>query len=142
MFFLHRPYSLKKLAVTSTNEVGFTTDNSYVTGFHQIWDYSSLYYTRDTSYGRFGVRINFAARQGFTAPQYELDFSPVRNRDVSFNLIATYTNQLNLFSDYSYGGQANINLTDALQFTSGAIYANIAPTFFMTYIAGLNDAVG
>ncbi|KTC80833.1 YaiO family outer membrane beta-barrel protein [Legionella cherrii] len=124
------------------NEVGFTTDNSYVTGFHQIWDYSSLYYTRDTSYGRFGGRINFAARQGFTAPQYELDFSPVLNRDVSFNLVATYANQPNLFSDYSYGGQANISLTSSLQFTGGAIYSNIAPTFFMTYIAGLNYAVG
>lgn len=124
------------------NEVGLTTDNSYVTGFHQIWDSTSLYYTRDTNYGRFGGRVNYAARQGLNAPQYELDLSPVINRDLAFNLLATYSNQPELFPDYSYGGQANINLTNSLQFTGGAIYSNISPSFFMTYIAGFNKVVG
>lgn len=120
------------------NEVGISTSNYYVNELHSIWDYSTLYYTRDTDLGPVTGKVNYTSRQGIDAPQFELNFSPRFNRQVYFELATGFANEPALFPKEMYAAEGFFYTTPLTQISAGAKYSNIGHTYFSTYTGSLN----
>ncbi|MDR3503593.1 MAG: YaiO family outer membrane beta-barrel protein [Legionella sp.] len=115
------------------NEIGISSDNAYVSDVHSVWDWSSIYYSRDTIYGVATARVNYASRLHQSTPQYELDFSPRFNRNIYADLSVAFANKPAIFPDIATAGEAYVNIPKFFELSGGAKYAKIAQTFFVTY---------
>lgn len=120
------------------NEVGLSSDNTYVQDLHSVWDYSTLYYNRDGDFGHVAVKLNFASRLQQEARQYELDVSPRVNRDIYFDFSAAYSSNPALFPNFLASGEGYINLYDIVEVSGGSKFAKIASTYLTTYTGSLN----
>ena len=96
----NKPYGL--------NEVGISTFNQYVTnpGFHQVWDFSNIYFSRETSVGPLYTFLNFAERQHHTGFQGLVEFLPVISPYLYFDAYAALGSQPSLFSKYALSLEA------------------------------------
>ena len=124
------------------NEIGFFTDNAYVTDLHSIWDYSTFYYTRDIDSGRIGGRVNYASRRGLDAPQFEFDYAPRLSTNLYLDLAAAISNQPALFPDRMVRGEAYYKLAQAWEVSAGGQYSRVASTYFSTYTSSVNLYTG
>ena len=120
------------------NEIGFFTDNAYVADLHSIWDYSSVYYMRDTSTGRVGGRVNYASRRGYSAPQFELDYFPRLSQNLYLDLAVAASSQPALFPQRMARAEGYFKANSFLELSAGAQYSKINKTYFNTYTASLN----
>ncbi|MFJ1267067.1 YaiO family outer membrane beta-barrel protein [Legionella lytica] len=120
------------------NEIGISTDNAYVSDVHSVWDWSSIYYSRDTIYGVATARVNYASRLNQNAPQYELDFSPRFNRNIYADLSVAFASKPAIFPDVATAGEAYVNIPGFFELSGGAKYAKIAQTFFVTYTSSIS----
>jgi YaiO family outer membrane protein len=120
------------------NEIGISSDNAYVSDVHSVWDWSSIYYSRDTIYGVATARVNYASRLRQSTPQYELDFSPRFNRNIYANLSVAFASKPAIFPDIATSGEAYVNIPKFFELSGGAKYAKIAQTFFVTYTSSIN----
>ncbi|MCE3045104.1 YaiO family outer membrane beta-barrel protein [Legionella sp. 16cNR16C] len=120
------------------NEIGIASDNAYVDDLHSIWDWSTLYYSRDTDWGRLGGRINYASRQSLNANQYEIDISPRFNRNIYADLMAAWSDQPALFPDFTGAAEGYVNIPKFFELSAGAKYAQIASTYLSTYTGSFN----
>ncbi|KTC70205.1 TRP containing protein [Legionella birminghamensis] len=120
------------------NEIGLASDNAYVDDLHSIWDWSTLYYSRDTDWGRIGGRINYASRQHLNANQYEIDISPRFNRNMYADLTAAWSDQPALFPDFIGSAEGYMNIPKFFELSAGAKYAQIANTYLSTYTGSFN----
>ena len=120
------------------NEIGMSTDNAYVSDVHSIWDWSSIYYSRDTAYGVATARLNYAFRLHQGTPQYEFDFSPRFNRNIYADLSIAFAKQPAIFPDFSTYGEAYVNIPQFFELSGGAKYAKIAQTFYASYTGSIN----
>lgn len=124
------------------NEFGISTDNAYVPDLHSVWDYSSLYYSRDTDLGRITGSLNYAQRQGFQAPQFQLDLITRINRFMYVDLLGGYSNQPALFPKFLGSGEAYFSFPNIIGVSAGAKYATLGRTFFSTYTGSLERYLG
>lgn len=124
------------------NEIGFYTENDHVYDLQSTWDYSTLYYSHDTSLGRIAIADNYANRNGTGASQGELDFSPIINKYIYFDLMGAYAQQPLLFPDYVYGGEGHFSIPKFLDLSFGATYSSIVNTYFTRYTTSLSKYVG
>lgn len=120
------------------NEIGISSDNAYVSDVHSVWDWSSIYYSRDTIYGVATGRVNYASRLRQSAAQYELDFSPRFNRNIYADLSVAFADKPSIFPDLSTSGEAYVNIPKFFELSGGAKYAKIAQTFFVTYTSSIS----
>ncbi len=58
------------------NEIGFNTDEAYVSDVQGYWNFSSLHYYHFGDSGTYGARVNYAKRYGTTGEQYQLEAYP------------------------------------------------------------------
>ncbi len=112
------------------NEIGFSTQNDYVSDVSGFWDYSNLYYARDTPIGRVAATVNYANRFGQGATQGELDFSPIITKNIYFEFVGAYAQHPALFPDYLYGGVGHFSIPGAVDLAGGGQYWSISDTFF------------
>lgn len=126
-FFLH-----------GLNEIGVKSDNAYVSDLHSIWDYSSVYYSRDTNYGPVTAQINYASRLQKQAPQYEIKLSPRINRHTYFDVMAAFANEPILFPKKVLGVEGFYDMPTFLNLSLGVKYSDIGPTHFSTYTGSLS----
>jgi YaiO family outer membrane protein len=115
------------------NEVGIWSDNAYVSDVHSIWDYSGVYYSRDTSFGRAIARLNYASRFDEDALQYELGFSPRFNRNIYMDLGMGFSNEPAIFPNKFFIGEGYVNVFNFFELSGGGKYAKIAQTYLATY---------
>ncbi|USQ14786.1 YaiO family outer membrane beta-barrel protein [Legionella lytica] len=120
------------------NEIGISSDNAYVSDLHSVWDWSSIYYSRDTIYGVATAKVNYASRLQQKAPQYELDFSPRFNRNIYADLSVAFASKPAIFPDVATSGEAYVNIPKFFELSGGAKYAKIAQTFFVTYTSSIS----
>jgi YaiO family outer membrane protein len=120
------------------NEIGILTDNAYVADLHSVWDFSSLYYKRDTDLGPITAQLNYASRMHETAPQFAINFLPQINRSIYLDLTAAFANKLELFPRTMVAAEAFIDIPKLLEFSGGVKYSNIDRTYFATYTGSLN----
>lgn len=135
---LKEVYQVTPYYTHGLNEIGVSSDNTYVSDLAERWNYSTLYYSRDTDLGRITTRVNYASRLQNKAPQYELDFSPRFNRYVYFDLSAAYANNPVLFPKYFFQGEGYFTVPGFAEISAGTKYSNIGPTNFSTYTASID----
>ncbi len=87
------------------NEVGIFQNNQDVssTNDNTIWNYTSIYYGRQTFYGKIIARINYAHRFRRSGYQGELEAYPVINKHLYFHIDLAYGTNPSLFPDERYG---------------------------------------
>lgn len=93
----------KYRATEPKNEIGFDQDEAYVSDLKHYWTYSSLHYYRLSGDGKWGGRINYSARYGTHAEQYQLEAYPrlTTNLNGAFTLAYSNTSQ-RLFPTIAY----------------------------------------
>lgn len=116
------------------NEIGIFTINDYVSDLHSIWDYSSIYYRRDTPIGRINLQENFAKRYGVKGYEEELGFSPVFNQYFYIDMLGKYSTEPVLFPTYTLGAEPYVTIPEFLTISGGDLYAHIIKkTYFNRY---------
>lgn len=120
------------------NEIGFYTDNAYVSDLSSVWDYTTVYYARDTDSARIGGRVNYTNRLGMDAPQFQLDYSPRINSNLYFDFSGAVANNPSLFPDRMVRGEGFWKLTNQFEASLGGQYSKISSTYFSTYTGSLN----
>jgi len=107
------------------NEIGIASINEYVSDLRANWDYSTIYYSRETSAGRFFTRVNYAYRFKTGAYQPELEFSPVLNQYLSLELRGNYGTNPVIFPRFTVNGEAYLDIPKVLNISFGELYAFI-----------------
>jgi len=130
----HRLYGL--------NTIGLSTFNQYAADITQIWDYSTLYYARETPVGLVTARLNYAARLGERAPQGQLEFLPVLNPYLYFDLVGAIANKPQLFPQYSFLAEGYWTIPNFLTLSFGGNYNYIiGPTYFTKYTSSISKSL-
>jgi len=107
------------------NEVGVFQQNYYISDVHQIWDYTSAFYARETSLGKLYGRVNYANRLNREAPQFEAEFFPKLNQYVYLDIGGSLANQPFLFPHYMYQGEAFFVLPQIANLSAGGQFNRI-----------------
>jgi YaiO family outer membrane protein len=114
--------SLKKISISPQylNEIGIYQQNYFITDIKQTWDYTTVFYGRQTQLGKLYGKVNYANRLHHEAAQAEVEFFPKLNDYVYLDLDATTANQPILFPRYAYSGEAFFVLPKILNVSTGA----------------------
>lgn len=102
------------------NEVGTYQQNYYISDKNKVWDYSSIYYGRETSIGKIYGKINYANRLDHEAIQGEIEAYPRINQYLYLDLDVAFANEPNLFPDTMYGAEAYVTTQGVFDFSLGA----------------------
>lgn len=108
------------------DEVGFNTQVDSISDLKNDWEYSTVYYNRDTSWGSFSLNLNNADRFGTNANQGLLSVSPVINKNLYFRLTGAYANEPVLFPTYLSGVEGYFSGMP-VELSAGYTYASILP---------------
>lgn len=130
--------------VIGRNQIGIWQGLYKASDQAQLWDFSSLYYTRDVGdYGSITASLNYAARMGFKATQGQLEAYPRLSKYLYLDLLGAYANNPNLFPNYTLGGEAYFSIPSFLDPSMGATYRKITDQQnFMTYTCSLAKMLG
>ncbi len=118
------------------NSLGINQQTFYASDQHQVWDYTTLYYGRDTDYGIIYGKVNYNSRFMRGASQAELDAWPVLNKYVYFNINAGYANEPVLFPRVMAGGEAYVTIPKFAEVSLGGKYHKITNTKAYSYYTG------
>ncbi|MCX7117747.1 MAG: YaiO family outer membrane beta-barrel protein [Legionellales bacterium] len=132
---IHKPVA----EVTYLNEVGLYQQQYYISDVKRMWDYSTLYYGRQTSLGKVYGKMNYSNRVGKQAVQGEFEAYPKINNYLYLDVDFAYANQPNLFPGQVYGLEAYVSVPKTVDFSAGAKY-NIVDNRheFTVYTASLS----
>ena len=118
------------------NQLGVMQGLYNVSGLPQLWDYTTLFYTRDTDYGPVTASVNYASRLGFKAAQGQIEAYPRLSKYVYLDLLAAYANNPNLFPNYTLGGEGFISIPNFIDPSFGATYKKITDLQKLTTYTG------
>ncbi|MBA2710101.1 MAG: YaiO family outer membrane beta-barrel protein, partial [Tatlockia sp.] len=118
------------------NTVGISQQAFYASDRHQVWDFTTLYYGRDTDYGIIYGKINYNNRFLKSASQAEIDAWPILNKYVSFNLNAAYANEPTLFPRVLGGAEAYVSIPRFAQVSLGGKYHRVTNSKAFHYYTG------
>jgi YaiO family outer membrane protein len=120
-YLLTEPKKISSISSGKTflNEAGVFNQLYYITDRKQLWDYTTLFYGRQTQFGKAFGKLNYANRLNKQALQYEFEFFPKLGEFIYLDLDASVANQPILFPHYSYGGEAFVVLPELFQFSLG-----------------------
>ncbi len=107
------------------NTIGAYTNNLNASDLGQNWNYSTLFYGRDTDLGFISAKVNYNKRFGIDASQFEIDAWPVLNKYIYFNIDAAWANQPVLFPNYLIGGEVYLSLPQLLDLSFGGKFNHI-----------------
>lgn len=126
----HLPYGL--------NEVGINSEVDYISDLKKAWQYSTLFYNHDTSWGLAALSLNNATRLGVTANQGALNLFPVISKNIYTRLTGAYANQPLLFPTY-FGGIEPYFIGGPAELSLGANYSYIRQNItFIQYTASVS----
>jgi len=124
--------------VYGMDEVGTNTEVDYISDLKANWEYSNVYYNRDTSWGSFSLNLNNASRFGTNANQGLLSISPVINKNLYFRLTGAYANEPVLFPTYVSGVEGYFSGMP-VELSAGYTYASILPEIaYSQYTASIS----
>lgn len=128
--------------VYGLNEIGLSTFNQYASDITQIWDYSTLYYSRETSMGSVMGKINSAKRLRKQALQGELELFPVINPYFYLDIDGTVANQPVLFPKYALSVEGYGTIPAFSTLSLGGNYNYIAQkTYYRKYTASISKDI-
>ncbi|MDQ5884825.1 MAG: hypothetical protein QG556_1165, partial [Pseudomonadota bacterium] len=107
------------------NELGVFDQLYYISDRKQLWDYTTVFYGRQTELGKVYGKVNYANRLKKEALQYEVEFFPKLGKYVYLDLDASVANQPILFPKYNYGGEAYVVLPKLFDFSVGEQFNRI-----------------
>ena len=121
---LSLPKPEKKSPVTF-NEIGTLQQQYYISDRKTVWDYSTLYYGRETPVGRMYGKINYANRLGYQAVQGEFEAYPKITKTIYLDLDFAFANEPHLFPDETYGAAVYAALDKGFDGSIGAKYNQV-----------------
>lgn len=124
------------------NQIGIWSENDHVSDLRTWWDYSGVYYTRDTYLGRIAANVNYANRFGVDARQAAFEFSPILHKYFYMDLIVARANDPLIFPDYVFGAEAYFVPPHFIEMSLGAKYSQIKQTYFTNYTGSLSKTIG
>lgn len=104
------------------NEIGVYQQQYYISDVKQIWDYSTLYYGRETRMGKVYGKVNYSNRLSNQAEQGEIEAYPQINKNIYLDLDIGFGNNPNLFPNQMYGAEAYVSLKKWFDFSVGGKY--------------------
>ena len=135
--------SINPYLAKGVNEIGFYTTNDHVSDLDTTWDWSGIYYKRDTSVGSISVGLNAAVRNGFRAIQKAIEFWPIINKNLSIDLIGTWAHQPNIFSTYTAGIEPYYTIANKVTVSAGFVHSYvIRGSSFDKYTGSLSTDIG
>ena len=124
------------------NEIGIIQQQYYISDVKKTWDYSTLYYGRETPIGKVYGKINYNARFGQRAIQEEIEAYPKLNKNIYLDIDVAHANQPNLFPNQIYGAEAYVSVKEAFDFSVGSKYNIIdARHNFSLYTGTISKAI-
>lgn len=124
------------------NQFGMSQQLYRVSHNEGVWDYTRIFYSRDTDYGTVATRLNYAGRLQQNGSQEEIEYYPRINKYLYFDLIADYADNLALFPKYAVGGEAYASIPTLFDISGGGKYSNIDITYFDTYTGSIAKTFG
>lgn len=125
------------------NTIGAYTNNLNASDLSQNWNYSTLFYGRDTDLGYISAKVNYNRRFGIDAPQFEIDAWPVLNKYIYFNIDAAWADEPVLFPNYLIGGEVYVSMPSFLDISFGGKFNHIiAYNEFYYYTGSLAKQIG
>lgn len=125
------------------NELGFMQDEAYVSDLNSVWAYSTMHYYRQTDFGKFGARINYADRFGTSAAQYLLEAYPKLFKGSYAELIYGYGNNTQiLFPGNQYRVGAYFSLPHAFEVSLGQQFIQYQSAHIYTYTGSIGKYWG
>ncbi|MFI4956574.1 MAG: YaiO family outer membrane beta-barrel protein [Gammaproteobacteria bacterium] len=124
------------------NHLIFYQQSLYSTSPDGYWNFSSLFYTRDTSFGNLLGAVNQASRNQHSSAQGQIGSAVKLSKDVYVELNTTYADNLYIYPKYTLQGEAFFNVLNWFEFSIGDNYENISFTHFNAYTASIQKEVG
>jgi YaiO family outer membrane protein len=118
------------------NEIGINQQQYYISDVKKVWDYSTLYYGRETSLGKVYGKLNYANRFATQAVQGEIEAYPRINKYIYLDLDFAYANNPLLFPNLVYGAEAYVAVGKTLDFSLGGKYNRIEELHHFTLYTG------
>jgi YaiO family outer membrane protein len=118
------------------NEIGIYQQQYYISDVRKIWDYSSLYYGRETPRGPVYGRVNYAQRFSKQAVQGELEAFPRINKYLVLDAVFGFGNDPNLFPNQTYALEAYVSMPKAFDFSLGGRFNNVDKNHYFTVYTG------
>lgn len=118
------------------NDIGIYQQQYYISDVKKVWDYSTLYYGRETSLGKIYGKLNYANRFATQAVQGEIEAYPRINKYIYLDLDFAYANQPILFPNFVYGAEAYVSMGKAFDFSLGSKYNLIDNRHHFTLYTG------
>jgi len=124
------------------NQLGVNSEVDYVSDLRSVWQYTTLYYNRDTPWGLASASMNDATRLGVTSNQGAINVFPIINKNLYIRFSGAYANQPILFPHY-FAGIEPYFVARPVELSLGANYAYILPNIAYTqYTASITKEWG
>ncbi len=131
-----QPKTYKKPEPVWLNEVGVYQQQFYVSDRHQIWDYSTVYYGRQTWAGKVFAKMTYDNRFNQDAVQGEIEAFPKISKYLYLDVDYTFANKPTLFPDRAYGVEAYISTFKAFNYSFGIKYNDVDKNHLFTLYTG------
>lgn len=123
------------------NQIGIWSLNDHVSDLRAWWDYSGVYYSRDTYLGRMAANVNYANRLGEQANQAAFEFSPILHKYIYMDLVAARATNPAIFPDYVFGGEIYFSPPSFIDMSFGEKYSQITNTYFNLYTGSVSKEI-
>ncbi len=128
-----KPVVVEKKPVQNLNEIGVYQQNYYISDVRSVWDYSTLYYGRQTKLGKVYGKVNYNSRLSHDAFQAEIEAYPKINKFTYLDIDVAFANEPNLFPNQMYGLEAYITPNGLYDFSLGG-KANVINSLHQYYL--------
>ena len=132
----------ERVEIKYLNQIGVYQQQYYISSNHAVWDYSTLYYGRQTDKGLIFAKATYDNRLNKQGVQGEVEAYPIINPHIYLDLDFSYANQPNLFPDTAYGAEAYIS-SKLIDYSFGFKFNNVDKHHqFTIYSGSLSKNIG
>ncbi len=118
------------------NLIGINQQQYYISDVKEVWDYSNVFYGRETPMGIVYGKITYTNRFTKQAVQGEIEAYPRLSKNVYLDLDIAYANKPELFPSQVYGAEAYITIDGAFDFSLGGKYNFVDNRHNFTFYTG------
>lgn len=124
-----------KKYLAGLNEVGFFSENNWISDLHEVWTYSKYYYTRHTRIGDITPQVNYAQRRGVEGYQEEILLTPILSKRARIELDSAFSSREELFPRYLTRLELYYNIPHFAEISLGECYNDLTFTHY-SYTTG------
>jgi YaiO family outer membrane protein len=136
-------YEINPHLLHGLNAVGVNSEIDYVSDLKSIWQYTTLNYNRDMTWGVASLSLNNTSRFGETGNQGAIALYPIVNNQLYFRVNAAYANKPVLFPTYSGGGEVYYSGFKPAELSIGASHYSIVRNIaFSQFTGSISKEIG